>query len=203
MDTLTLPAQPRETGKAAVKATRKAGLVPCVLYGAHTEPVHFAVEQLALRPLIHTTETYRVAVSLGGEPLDALLKSVDFHPVTDRPIHADFVALTRGEAISMMVSVQLEGTPVGVTENGGSLSQSLHEVEVRAEPRNLPSSLQVDVSGLGIGDSLTVADLLVGEGIEILTDPSIALAAVSAPRTAAASDDADAAPSTAAPAAGD
>ena len=100
----------RETGKKAAKATRKAGLVPCVLYGPHTEPVHFAVPTLSLRPLIHTTEQHRVTVNVGGDSLDAILKEVIFHPVTERPWHVDFQALTAGEMFTTTIPVELVGT---------------------------------------------------------------------------------------------
>lgn len=184
MDTLTLTADTRETGKKATKAVRNAGLVPCVLYGAHTEPVHFAVETLALRPLVHTNETYRVAVTVGGEDYDAILKQIDFHPVTDRPIHVDFQALTRGEALTLTVPVVLEGTAAGVLA-GGQLAQPRHEVEVRCLPKDMPGSITVDVSEMQVGDSVHVSDLVVGEGVEILTDGGLTVATLVAPKTTA------------------
>ena len=137
MDTLTLTATARETGKKAVKATRKAGLVPCVLYGPHTEPVHFAVPTLSLRPLIHTTEQHRVTVNVGGDALDAILKEVVFHPVTERPWHVDFQALTAGETFTTTVPVELVGTPEAVRD-GAELAQPIHQVEIRALPKDLP-----------------------------------------------------------------
>lgn len=177
MDTYRLPVQPRETGKKATKAVRNAGLVPCVLYGTHTEPVHFSVETLALRPLIHTTETYRVAISLDGADHEAIVKEISFHPVTDHPIHVDFQALTRGEKLDVAVQVQLEGTAPGVL-NGGSVSHAIHEVLVRAMPRHIPGHLSVDISGLDIGDALTVADLALPEGVEMLTDGDLTIVSV-------------------------
>lgn len=177
MDTYTLPVQPRETGKRAAKATRAADRVPCVLYGAHTAPVHFSVETLALRPLIHTTETYRVAFSLDGADHEAIVKEITFHPVTDKPIHVDFQALTRGEALTVTVPVHLEGNAVGVLA-GGSLSHAIHEVEVRAMPRHIPGHLSVDISGLDIGDSVSVGDLALPEGVEMLTDADLAVVSI-------------------------
>lgn len=184
MDTYNLPVEPRETGKKAAKAVRNADRVPCVLYGAHTEPVHFSVETLALRPLIHSTETYRVAFSLDGADHEAIVKEIAFHPVTDKPIHVDFQALTRGEALTMTVPVHLEGNPAGVLA-GGQISQPLHEVEIRAMPRHIPGQLSLDVSALEMGDSRTVADLDLPEGIELLTDPALTIVSVVAPRVTA------------------
>jgi large subunit ribosomal protein L25 len=184
MDTYRLPVQPRETGKKATKAVRNAGLVPCVLYGTHTEPVHFSVETLALRPLIHTTETYRVAISLDGDSHEAIVKEITFHPVTDTPIHVDFQALTRGEALTMTVPVHIEGTAAGVLA-GGQISQPLHEIEIRSLPKDIPGHVSLDVTALEMGDSLTVSDLSLPDGVEVLTDGDLTVVSVVAPRVTA------------------
>ena len=183
MDTLTLPAQPRETGTKAAKATRRAGLVPAVLYGHSTEPVHFAVEALALRPLIHTTETYRVALALDGATHDCIVKQVDYHPVTDKPIHVDFIALVKGEKMTINVPIVLEGTAPGVRD-GGELVQPLHELEVRCLPKDMPGHIGVDVSGLHIGETLHVSDLTVDGAVEVLTPPERTLVTIHGPRVA-------------------
>ena len=181
MDTITLPVEPRDTGKKAVKAVRNAGLVPCVLYGPSTEPQHFSVPTLSLRPLIFTTENYLVSVTIGGEEHEAILKDVDFHPVTDQPLHADFLALTRGEALTMTVPVQLSGTAAGV-KAGGSVSQPINEIEIRCLPKDIPGHIDVDITALEVGESIHVEDLAMGEGIEILTDPARTLVSITAPR---------------------
>jgi large subunit ribosomal protein L25 len=181
MQAITLDPQPRETGKKATKAVRRAGLVPCVLYGSHTEPVHFAVEALQLRPLVYTTETYRVELAVGGDQHDAIVKEVVFHPVTDEPVHADFLALTAGEALTMTIPVRLEGTPVGV-KGGGVLSQPLQELEIRALPKDIPGHVSIDVAGLAVGDSIHVREIGFGDAIEIMTDVDRTVAVVSAPR---------------------
>ena len=178
MDTLILTATERETGKKATKATRVAGLVPCVLYGPHTEPVHFAVPTLALRPLIHTTEQHRVTVNVGGQSLDAILKEVVFHPVTERPWHVDFQALTAGETFTTTVPVVLVGTPEAVRD-GAELAQPIHLVEIRALPTDLPGSIDADVSGLAVGETFHVRDLVLPAGVEVLTDGDLVLATVS------------------------
>ncbi|NNF57991.1 MAG: 50S ribosomal protein L25 [Rhodothermaceae bacterium] len=183
MDTLTLNVQPRETGKKAVKATRNAGLVPGVLYGAHQEPVHFSTEVLDLRPLIHTSATHRIELVVDGasEPYDCIVKTVDFHPVTDAPIHIDFQALTEGEKLTMTVPIHLDGIAVGV-KDGGVLGQPLNELELRCLPKDIPGSISVDISAMEIGDSIHVEDLSLPGEIEVLTDPARTLVTVSAPR---------------------
>ncbi|PAP76303.1 50S ribosomal protein L25 [Rubrivirga marina] len=191
MQSITLDVQPRETGKAATKAVRREGLVPCVLYGVHTDPVHFAVETLALRPLIFTTETYRVALSLDGDTHDAILKQVDYHPVTDQPLHADFLALTAGETLTMTIPIRLEGTPRGV-KAGGILSQPLSSLEIRALPKDIPGHISIDVSTLEVGESLHVDELGLGGSIQLLTDPARTIATVTAPKAIAADEDEEA-----------
>lgn len=192
MDTLTLTATERAVGKKAAKATRNAGLVPCVLYGPHTEPVHFSVETLALRPLFHTTETYRIAVDIGGQSLDAVLKEAVFHPVTERPWHVDFQALTAGEEMTMSIPVTVVGTAIGVRE-GGELSLPVHAVEVRGLPKDLPGHLDMDVSGLAVGDSFHVRDLTLPAGVTVLDDEDATLATVAMNTLGADVDEADAA----------
>ena len=188
MQSITLDVQPRETGKTATKAVRREGLVPCVLYGVHTDPVHFAVETLALRPLIFTTETYRVALSVDGDDHEAILKQVDFHPVTDQPLHADFLALTAGEMLTMVIPLRLEGTPRGV-KAGGILSQPLSALEIRALPKDIPGHVSIDVTTLEVGESLHVEELDLGDAIELLTDPARTIATVTAPKAVAADDE--------------
>ena len=181
MQSITLDVRPRETGKKATKAVRNAGLVPCILYGSHTDPVHFAVETLQLRPLIHTAETYRVGFSMDGADHEAIVKETVFHPTTDAPIHVDFLALTKGEALTMTIPIRLEGTPRGV-KAGGILSQPLNDLEIRALPKDIPGHVSIDISTLDVGESLHVEELSLGGDIEVLTDPSRTLATVTAPR---------------------
>ena len=192
MDSITLTAAtPRETGKKATKATRNEGRVPCVLYGPSTEPVHFSVPSLDLRPLIHTSETYRVEVAVDGEEHEAILKHVDFHPVTDEPLHADFLALTKGQKLTLTVPVHLEGAAPGV-KAGGQLSQPLNELEIQSLPKDIPGHISIDVSTLEIGDSIHVYDLAFGDAIEIMTDPARTVVTVTAPRVEAVEEDEDA-----------
>lgn len=180
MDAITLDVTPRETGKRAAKEARRAGEVPCVLYGQHTDPVHFRVPVLALRPLIYTSETHRLTFQLDGETYDCIVKHIDYHPVTDVPIHADFLALTEGETLDIQVPVVLVGTAAGV-KAGGTLSQSLNDLEVRCLPKDIPGQIEVNVEALEIGDAIHVADLTV-ENAEVLTDPARTIVAVLAPR---------------------
>lgn len=180
MDKITLQGEARETGTSKARAVRREGMVPCVLYGQHDEPVSFKVHELDLRPLIYTDETHVVTVSVDGKDLECVMKEVEFHPVTDRPIHADFQVLTAGEALTLTVPVQYHGTPVGQTE-GGDTSYAVHELTVRCLPKDIPSHIDVDISHLKIGDSIHVGDLEMGD-LEFITPDRQTLVAVVAPR---------------------
>lgn len=181
MQTITLNVQPRAVGQKNAKAVRREGSVPCVLYGSHIAPVHFSAPALDLRPLIHTSETYLVSVTVDGASHDCIVKTVDFHPVTDAPIHLDFQALTEGEAITITVPIHLEGMAPGV-KDGGNLSQPVSELEIRCLPKDIPGHISIDISELQIGDSIHVSDISIGDKIEMVTDPARTLVNVAAPR---------------------
>lgn len=189
MDTITLKGEPRATGTRKSRAVRREGNVPCVLYGQHDEPVAFQVHELALHPLIYTDETHVVSVSVDGKAYDCVMKQVEFHPVTDRPIHADFQVLTAGEAITLTVPVQYHGTPVGQTE-GGDTQVILHEMQVRCLPKDIPSHIDVEISHLNIGDSIHVGDLDAGT-LEFLSPASQTMVTVVAPKLTAADAEED------------
>ena len=179
MDVITLEAQSRALGTSAARAVRREGDVPCVLYGPHAEPVHFRVPRLSLRPLIYTSETHRLTIKVDGEEYDCILKDIDFDPVSDFPIHADFFALTAGEVITMTVPIVTVGVSLGV-QAGGVMSQALNDLRVTCLPKDIPSQIEVDVSQLEIGDSIHVSDLSL-EDVTIETDPSRTIISITAP----------------------
>lgn len=180
MDTITLEAQPREVGGKQARALRREGQVPCVLYGHHTEPVHFHLPVLTIARLVHSSETHRVTISVSGEEYDCILKEVNFHPITDDPRHADFQALTAGEALTLTVPIHFEGTPVGQTE-GGDTQYVMHEIEVRCLPKDIPDHISIDISHLSVGDSMHVSDLEM-ENVTFETSPERTIVTVVPPR---------------------
>jgi len=182
MDVITLTAQPRDVGKGGARRVRREGNVPCVLYGSHAKPVVFAVPEPSLTPLIYTQETHLVRIELNSDAWECILKDLAFHPVTDRPIHADFQVLQAGEKLTLTVPVRYLGTPVGQTE-GGLSSYVVHELEISCMPQHIPSQIDVDVSGVGIGDTLHLGNLKM-EGIEFHAPPEQVLMTVVTPRTA-------------------
>ncbi len=181
MDAITITAKPRTPGKSGARAARRAKEVPAVLYGNEFTPVTFQIPELDMRPLIYTAETHRVELTVDGETYDCILKDYDMHPVTDRTYHADFLVLRAGETLTMTVPVQYRGTPIGVKE-GGDLDVYRNEITVVVLPKDIPSHIDVDVSGLGIGDSIHIQDVDLPEGVVFDGTENITLAIVSAPR---------------------
>lgn len=180
MDALTFDIEKRAVGKSAARAIRRAGNVPCVLYGHRMDPVAFHLAEEHVRKLVYTAETHIVEVRLEGETFRCILKDAALHPVTDRPMHADFMALRAGEALTITVPVHFEGTPVGQRE-GGAVQVLMHELEVRCLPRHIPSRIEVDISDLSIGDAIHLGDLE-EENIAFLGRPEQAVVTVAAPR---------------------
>ena len=183
MDVLSIEATKREPGKKGVKAARRAGEVPCVLYGSNVESVPFQVPQLALKPLIFTSETHRVEIKMNGKKWSCILKDIVFNPLSDAPLHADFQVLVKGSKITMMVPVQYHGVPVGQVEDGGDTQVIAHELEVTCLPDNIPSHIDVDIAELRIGDSIHIGDLSV-EGVEFTGSEDRTIVTVVAPRVA-------------------
>ena len=168
MESIKLVVDPRDLGKKGAKSVRNAGNVPCVLYGQNMDPVHFQIAELALRPLIYTAETHTVEVSLAGETWPCILRSIDFHPVTDRPHHVDFQLLRKGEKIRITVPIQFKGTPAGQLE-GGVTQVIISELEIECLPKDIPSHIEIDISEMNIGDTKHVSDLTISD-VTLLTD---------------------------------
>ena len=180
MDTITIEAEPRETGKKATRAVRNNNNVPCILYGPDTDPVPFQVSINRLNQLIYQRTTPILSIQVDGESWNCIMKDYDLHPITDRPIHADFQVLHEGRRITLTVPVRYEGIPAGQKE-GGDTQYNFREVSVRCLPKDIPAEITVDVSELDIGDSLHFYDLEV-EGVEFQVRPEQTIVTVVAPR---------------------
>ncbi|WP_348668644.1 50S ribosomal protein L25/general stress protein Ctc [uncultured Polaribacter sp.] len=158
MKSITIKGSKRESvGKVATKALRNAGMVPCVIYGGG-KLVHFSAEELAFKKLVYTPNVYTATIIVDGQTIQTILKDIQFHPVTDRIIHADFYQLFEDKEITMRIPVNLTGTSPGVL-NGGSLRFTNRKLKVKALPANLPDFVNADISALKIGSKLTVTSL--------------------------------------------
>lgn len=158
MHVISLQATARATGKGAARAMRRQGQVPCVLYGHKEAAVTFATSEKSLLPLIYTNRTHRVQITVDGRHWDCILKDVEFHPVTDRPMHADFQVLHPNKPITISVPVRYVGTSIGQSQ-GGIPRFVLNELSVSCMPRDIPAHIDVDVTDVSIGKAIHVRDL--------------------------------------------
>ena len=171
-----------EAGKGAARRLRASGRVPAVLYGHGTKPQHLSVDARQFGQALRTDAGVNVLISLevGRNQHLALAKEIQRHPVKGNLIHVDFIQVRRGEKVHVQVPVHLVGEAPGARE-GGILDQDLYQLNVEAEVTAVPEAVDADVSGLGIGDVLRVADLKAPDGAVILDDPEASVVSVVAP----------------------
>lgn len=175
------------TGKKACRDIRKAGAVPCNLYGEAKEngkPVamSFTATQEELRKLVYSPDIYSVNLNIDGKECKAIMKELQFHPVTDRLLHVDFYEITEKKPIVMEVPIKLNGLAEGVRA-GGKLSANVRKLKVRAPYTAIPENLNIDVTSLGLGKTIKVADLSF-KGLEMVTSPSVVVCQVKMTRSA-------------------
>ncbi|WP_025741297.1 50S ribosomal protein L25/general stress protein Ctc [Aquimarina pacifica] len=159
MKSLTINASQRESvGKKATKALRNAGQVPCVIYGGDTI-VHFAAPEIAFKKLVYTPDVHTVVIALdNGTTVNAILQDIQFHPVTDRILHIDFIEIFDDKPITMEIPFKTTGTSRGVRA-GGVLRFNLRRIKVKGLSSKLPDVIEGDISELKIGNKLYVTDL--------------------------------------------
>lgn len=182
-----LSAQARqETGSGAMNRLRKQGLVPGVIYGPEKEPIHVQFSEHDFSQFLrhHTSENVMLDVEVeNADTHKVLIREVQHHPLTGRPIHADFYELSMTRTVNVDIPIELVGEPAGVTQQGGVLEQLLRTVEVECLPGDIVEQFELDVSALEIGDRLAIKDLPIDrQKYEILVDDEVAVAAVAAPR---------------------
>ena len=194
MKSITIQGTKRESvGKKSTKALRDAELVPCVVYGGG-EPLNFSALEKAFKGLVYTPEAHTVSIEVDGQVIPAVLQDIQFHPLTDRIIHADFYRLSDDKPVIMEVPVRITGRSKGVVA-GGVLRQSFRKLKVKALPANLPDEVVVDVTPLKIGNKLYVGALK-AEGFSFVHPDNAVVVAVKMSRNAmkggaAAADDDD------------
>ncbi|UKB79495.1 50S ribosomal protein L25/general stress protein Ctc [Chryseobacterium sp. MEBOG07] len=158
MKSITIQGTKRESvGKKSTKALRDAELVPCVVYGGGA-PLNFSAEERAFKGLVYTPEAHTVSIEVDGQTIPAVLQDIQFHPITDKILHADFYQLSDDKPVVMEVPVRLVGRSKGVVA-GGVLRQSFRKLKVKAIPANLPDEVVVDVTPLRIGNKLYIGSI--------------------------------------------
>ncbi len=174
-------------GKGANHRLRKTGQVPVVLYGGNKESVSGQVNEKEFVQLIRGRGGEHAIVQLecSGQPAlnsPAMLKAVQHHPIRGNVLHADFMRIRLDERIRTVVPLVLTGQPKGVVE-GGIIDHQVRELEVECLALEVPEQITVDVSGLGIGDVIHVANIEIPANVTLLTETDRAVATVLAPRT--------------------
>lgn len=185
-DTLHLPAETRErAGKGASRALRREGRVPAVVYGGNEEPLAIHVEEKLLRKQLGTGHFLNsiVEIEIGGKTVRTLPKDVAFHPVNDRPLHADFLRLSKDATVHVNVPVIFaneEASP-GL-KRGAVLNIVRHELELVCPADKIPDDISIDVAGLDIGASIHISHVKLPAGVKsAITDRDFTIATIVAP----------------------
>jgi len=171
---LTLPAEARDrAGKGASRALRRDGRVPAVVYGEKKEPLSIHVEEKLLTKMLHTGHFMNsiVMIDVGGKATRTLPKAVDFHPVSSRPIHVDFLRIGEHSKVTVAVPVRFDNEEASPgLKRGGVLNVVQHELELVCDAAHIPEEIHIPLDGLDIGDSIHISDVKLPEGTKAAID---------------------------------
>ena len=182
MKTFELKGELRESlGKKATKSVREEGEVPCVLYGGN-EVVHFNVAKEGVRKLVYTPEIFLVKLTIGKKICNAIVKDLQFHPVTENLLHIDFLEVTANKPIEIEVPVVLEGLAEGV-KAGGKLSLELRKLKVKGLYNHIPEKLTINIENLGLGKTVQIGELAF-DNLELINAKNNVVCAVKLTRAA-------------------
>jgi large subunit ribosomal protein L25 len=184
MATATLNATTRsDVGKGSARKLRASLRIPGIVYGHHREATPLAIDARELEKLLGSIApgTTVVELNLGGRVSKTLIREIQRHPFRRQVLHIDFQELVAGEKITVDVPILLTGTAAGV-KDGGTVEEVTRQVSVEVDPANIPSHFEIDISALGINDSVHVSDIKVPEGVKILDDLEATVAVVAPPR---------------------
>jgi large subunit ribosomal protein L25 len=192
-ETRTLRATPRDgAGKGVARKLRSAGRLPAILYGHGDETRALSLNAHDVKVLVAAISVENTIIQLdieGHGTEDVLIRDVQMHPYKPEVLHVDFLQVHAGEAIRLQIPVRLQGMATGVRDSGGVLDHVLYDLEVECLPRNIPEAVEVDVSGLEIGDSIRVGDISLPD-VKILNDPDLPIVSVAHPTKRAEDEEA-------------
>lgn len=187
MATANLSAAARaDTGKGNARKLRQGQRIPAVIYGHHRDPQPLSVDGRELdRLLSHIVAgTTVIELDIDGTTKRTLIREIQRHPFRPQILHVDFQELVAGERVSVELPLVLVGTAVGVRQDGGILDQVMRELSVEVDPAHMPNHIDVDVSELGLNESIHVRDLKLPEGLDVIDDPDATICVVAPPRVA-------------------
>ncbi|PID94234.1 MAG: 50S ribosomal protein L25/general stress protein Ctc [Bacteroidetes bacterium] len=189
MKVVSLSGSLRESvGKKDAKNLRNKGLVPCVIYGGEKQ-IHFAVKAIELDKILFTPYVYLIDVVIDGQSYRTLIQDVQYHPVSDKCLHVDFLQIIENKPVKIAVPTKITGTSPGVMK-GGKLQKKMRKVFIQALEEAIPDIVEIDISSLEIGMSIRIEDLE-KEGITFLDAPRAVVAAVKTSRGGVAAEDGD------------
>ncbi len=178
MSNVVLEAKKREAlGTSNSRRFRRDGMTPGIFYHHGEDAMPLVFDSKALTSFVnHARGLVDLAVDSAKKPLKCVVKDIQYHPITEEVIHIDLLGVKMGEKLQISVPIILDGTPAGLKQ-GGVLQQILRELNIECLPKNIPDNLHIDISELGIGDSIHISDLSF-DNVEILNDPSEAVVLV-------------------------
>jgi len=158
MKTVSLSGSLRgSVGKKDAKLQRRVGKIPCVLYGG-AEQIHFVADEKSFTKILFTPEVYMIKLTVDGKEYNTIFQEVQFHPVTDKLLHVDFLQLLPDKPVVIAIPVKYEGVSPGVLR-GGRLEKKLRKVKIKALAKDLPDFIMINISSMDIGDSVRISDL--------------------------------------------
>lgn len=186
MKSISLSGLPREgVGKTDAKTMRKEGRVPGVLYGGEKQ-IHFSVAEVDLKKIVWSPDVYRIEFECGGTTTSAIIKDIQFHPVTDNVLHIDLLELFDGRPVVMNMPVRPEGTAEGV-RNGGRLAVNFRRLALKALPKDMPEAVSLDVTPLKIGDDIRISQVDL-PGVTVVGPENAVVVSVKRTRAAMSAD---------------
>lgn len=181
MKTILLKGESRgELGTRTAKALRSEGKVPCVIYSEGKEATHFAIYQADFKNLVYTPNVYKVRINLDGQNHEAILQDIQFHPVSDAILHADFMTVDANKKVVMEVPIRVVGNSPGV-RGGGKLVVKINRLRVRGLIADMPDFIDVTIDALEIGQSAKVRQIAIDK-LEILDAQENAIVSVKTTR---------------------
>lgn len=176
---LTLKAQARK-GDESLEVLRKGGMIPAVFYGTGKNTTSISIPKVEFKKVWHKAgESSAVKISMTGLDIDALIHEVQTNPVTDEPIHVDFLVIDMNKPIVVGITLEFVGISEAVKTGLGTLVKVLHEIEVEALPKDLPHDIKVDIGALATVDSqILVSDIKLPTGVTAITDPEEVIASI-------------------------
>lgn len=184
MKSVAISGEVREAiGKKDSKKLRNAGKVPCVLYGGE-EPIHFQADFAEFRKVVYTPNTYLISLTISGKECTAILQDVQWHPVEEKMLHADFLKVDEANPVKIEVPVKVEGYAKGMRA-GGKMKLNLRTLKVKALAKDLPDSIKLDITELELGQSIKVGQVDAGN-LEILNAKSTPVVSIMMTRAARA-----------------